>query len=117
VSLAAFNMSTNDESTIPGARFRYVRFRDRYDSLRRIVRENQWYFGSCADFDDADDSRVPGVVYDRAYLRKLLTGRFGLTASGEFEIDQFLGDPKARLRVTAQVQNYVNNIGILCLVR
>jgi hypothetical protein len=45
-----------------------------------------------------------------------MAGRFGsLTAAREKEINRFLRDANAAARVARQVQNYVNNVGILCL--
>ena len=91
-------------------------FQNEFDSLRKILESNQWYFGSCANFDDDDDSRVPGVLVDGDHLREMMARLDGrLTAAREKEIGQFLRDPEAARRVAADVQNYVNSVGILCL--
>jgi hypothetical protein len=106
-------MATLDENTVPRSLFRYVPFQNNFDSLRRVLESNQWYFGSCANFDDGDDSRLPGVRLDRDHLRGMMARSDGRLT--EREIEQFLRDPDAARRVTADVQNYINGVGILCL--
>lgn len=107
---------TNPEPTIPRFLYRYRAFRDEYDSLRRILRENRWYFGSRVNFDDQDDCIVTGVKIDRDYLESLVRARTGTMSPEQLNrIKQFVADPEGAKRVVAELQGYVDNVGILCL--
>lgn len=109
-------MPTNSEATIPKFLYRYRAFQDNYDSLRKILQENLWYFGSRVNFDDQEDCIVSGIELDRGYLENLLRARKGpLSAEQLNRIEQFLSDPDAGKRVVAETQGYVDNVGILCL--
>ncbi len=50
-----------EEYSIPKYLFRYRPFEDQFDSLRRILVNNEWYFGSRVAFDDQDDCKLPGI--------------------------------------------------------
>ncbi len=106
----------DSEPTIPRFLYRYRAFGDAYDSLRKILQENRWYFGSRGNFDDQEDCIVSGVKISREYLERLLRSRYG-TASAEqlSRMKQFLADPDAGNRLVAEMQGYVDNVGILCL--
>jgi len=41
--------------------YKYRAFDDPYDSLRRMLAQNDWWFGSRSSFDDKDDFVFPGV--------------------------------------------------------
>jgi hypothetical protein len=105
-----------EEYTVPKYLFRYRSFKDRFDSLRRILAKNEWYFGSRLVFDDQDDCKLPGILLDRDSMRSLLAKKDGkLTKAREDEIERFLADPSAERRTVEEVQDYVNRVGILCL--
>jgi hypothetical protein len=109
-------VETDSVPTIPRFLHRYRAFRDEYDSLRKILAENRWYLGSRVNFDDQEDCLVPGVIVDRSYLEKLMRTQYGtLTPALRSQIKQLLADPQAEKRVTADMQGYVDNVGILCL--
>ena len=89
-------MPTNSEATIPKFLYRYRAFQDNYDSLRKILQENLWYFGSRVNFDDQEDCIVSGIELDRGYLENLLRARKGLLSAEQLNrIEQFLSDPDA----------------------
>lgn len=106
-----------EEYSIPKYLFRYRPFEDQFDSLRRILVNNEWYFGSRVAFDDQDDCKLPGILMDRDYMRSLMAKKDGgLTKDREDEIERFLADPvEAERRTVDEVQGYVNRAGILCL--
>lgn len=106
-----------EEDTVPKYLFRYRSFADQYDSLRRILQRNEWYFGSRADFDDQSDCKLPGILIHPDHLRSVLAKRDGgkLTRDREDEIERFLANPKAQEQTLAAVQRYVDSVGILCL--
>lgn len=109
-------MDAKLEDTVPRLLFRYRPFRDEHDSLRKILLNNEWYFGSRRDFDDQADCVLTGVVRDPSHIRGLMTKAFGpLTADRESQIEQYLADPDGERRTVADVQEYINNVGILCL--
>jgi hypothetical protein len=106
----------DDENPVPRYLFRYLAFQDEYNSLRKILLNNEWYFNSRTNFDDQDDCRLPGLLVDRGHLREMMAKNAGgLTQAREREIEQFLADPDAATRTTAEIQSYVNNVGILCI--
>src|SRR5580692_4730047 len=106
-----------EEYSIPKYLFRYRPFEDQFDSLRRILVNNEWYFGSRVAFDDQDDCKLPGILMDRDYMRSLMAKKDGgLTKDREDKIERFLADPvEAERRTVDEVQGYVNRAGILCL--
>ncbi len=90
--------------------------RDDFDSLRRILTENLWYFGSRADFDDKLDCIVPGVVISRQFLERLVVSREGFTTeSWRSRVDMMASDPDAGDSVAVRVQQDVDHVGMLCL--
>jgi hypothetical protein len=102
--------------TVPRVLFRYRALHDRFDSVKKILLHNLWYLGSRKDFDDQKDMVLPGVVLDREHLRELAIRKNGnLTADIESQIEQFLADPKAEQRTVAEIQNDLDDVGILCL--
>jgi hypothetical protein len=104
------------DETIPRFLYRYRAFRDRYDSLRKILVENHWYFGSRREFDDQRDCVVPGVVIDRDHLERIVRSNDeNPKTEREQQLEQFLADPGAERKVTAAVQGYIDEVGILCL--
>jgi len=114
-------MSSSDpdaqpEETVPRFLFRYRPFRDEHDSLRKILVNNEWYFGSRQDFDDQADCKLTGVLLDRDHIRNLMVKAFGpLTPNRENQVEQYLADPDGERRTIADVQKYINDVGILCL--
>jgi hypothetical protein len=109
-------MPNKAEDTVPEYLFRYRAFDDPNDSVRRILLNNEWYFGSRLKFNDQSDCVLPGILLDRNYMRSLMAKRDGkLTKAREEEIDRFLADPSAERRTVDEVQGYVNSVGILCL--
>lgn len=105
-----------DDNAVPRFLFRYRAFLDKYDSLRRILVHNQWYFGSRLDFDDQDDCKLPGVLVRRKHLRRLMAEKDGsLTKAREQEIERLLKNPESEHHLTEEVQGYINRVGILCL--
>jgi hypothetical protein len=109
--------AVDTDQTIPKFLYRYRAYQDDYDSLRNILVENRWYFGSRTKFDDEDDCILPGVLTDdRDYLEKLARSVNGtLTTEQRQQIDQFLADPNAERKLTTEVQGYIDRLGILCL--
>jgi hypothetical protein len=107
----------SEDNTVPKYLFRYRSFADRYDSLRRILVNNEWYFGSRVDFDDQADCKLPGILIDRDHLRRVMAKKDGgkLSEAREKEIEQFLANPKSPDGTLAAVQKYVDSVGILCL--
>jgi hypothetical protein len=109
-------MKTHLEPTLPQFLYRYRAIQDGYDSLRKILAENRWYFGSRVNFDDQEDCVVPGITIDRDYLEGFtLNARGALSLADLNRIEQFVADPEAEKRVVAEMQGYVDNVGILCL--
>jgi len=109
-------VQSDSEPTIPRFLYRYRAFRDEHDSLRKILQENLWYFGSRVNFDDQEDCIVSGIELNRGYLEDLFRTRDGLLSAGQLnQIEQFLSDPDAARRVVNEMQGYVDNVGILCL--
>jgi len=105
-----------EDNTVPKYVFRYRSFNDPYDSLRRILLKNEWYFGSRLDFDDQADCKLPGILIYRDHLRSVMAKKDGgLTKAREDEIERFLADPKAQAQTLEAVQGFVNRVGILCL--
>ena len=107
----------NPKDTVQKYLFRYRAYGDAYDSLRRILQNNEWYFGSRKNFNDTQDCRVPGVIIDRAHLRRMMAKKDGgrLSKARRSEIEQYLSDPAAEQRTLTAVQQYVDSVGILCL--
>ena len=105
------------KDTVPKYLFRYRAYGDAYDSLRRILQNNEWYFGSRKHFNDTQDCRVPGVIIDRAHLRRMMAKKDGgrLSKARRSEIEQYLSDPRAEQGTLTAVQQYVDSVGILCL--
>jgi hypothetical protein len=109
-------MGAKPEDTVPRLLFRYRPFRDEHDSLRKLLLNNEWYFGSRQNFDDQADCELTGVVLDRKHIRDLMIKAFGpLTADRETQIEQFLANPDGERRAVAEIQKYINDVGILCL--
>jgi hypothetical protein len=109
-------VETESVPTIPRFLHRYRAVKDDFDSLRKILVENRWYFGSRVNFDDQEDCVVPGVTVDRSYLEKLARTHFGtLTPELRIQIEQLLADPQAEKRAKADLQGSIDNVGILCL--
>ena len=107
---------TNSEPTIPRFLYRYRALHDGYDSLRKILQENRWYFGSRVNFDDQEDCILSGVKIDREYLEHVARTRDGTLSARQLNrIQQLVGDPEAGTRIVAEMQGYVDNVGILCL--
>src|SRR5258708_5877170 len=105
-----------EDNTVPKYLFRYRPFKDPYDSLRRILVNNEWYFGSRLDFDDQNDCKLPGILIDRDHLRGVMARKDGgLTKAREDEIERYLANPKAKEQTLEAVQGFVNRVGILCL--
>lgn len=104
------------QDTVPKYLFRYRAFDDPNDSVRRILLNNEWYFGSRLKFNDQSDCVLPGILLDSDYMRSLMAKKDGkLTKEREDEIGRFLADPSAERRTVEEVQGYVNSVGILCL--
>ena len=105
-----------EDNTVPKYLFRYRSFKDPYDSRRRILVNNEWYFGSRLDFDDQADCKLPGILIDRDHLRGVMAKKDGgLTNARAEEIERFLANPKAEEQTLEAVQGFVNGVGILCL--
>src|ERR1700687_5953378 len=114
--MTSSELDAQSEGTVPQLLFRYRPFRDEYDSLRKILINNEWYLGSRQNFDDETDCVLTGIVRDRDHIRGLMTENYGaLTAARENEIERFLADPDGERRAVADVQKYINDVGILCL--
>jgi hypothetical protein len=114
--MSSSDLDAQPEATVPRLLFRYRPFRNEHDSLRKILVANEWYFGSRQDFDDQADCVLTGVVLDRNHIRDLMVKAFGpLTADRESQIEQYLADPEGERRTIADVQKYINDVGILCL--
>jgi len=104
------------ESTIPRYLYRFRAFQDEHESLKRILVDNRWYFGSRADFDDQQDCVVPGVTIDRRYLERLVIDRDeSISVRRRWQIERLLADPNAGRSLAAQIQWNVDNVGMLCL--
>jgi len=105
-----------EQDTVPKYLFRYRSFADQYDSLRKILLKNEWYFGSRVDFDDQSDCKLPGILIDRGHLRSVMAKKDGgLSKIREDEIERFLANPKSPEQTLEAVQGFVNRVGILCL--
>lgn len=102
------------DPTIPRFLYRYRAYQDDFNSLRNILVENRWYFGSRTKFDDEDDCVLPGVIVDdRDHLEEVVRSVNGTLTTEQ--IDRFLADPAAERKVTTEVQGYIDRLGILCL--
>ena len=56
------------------------------------------------------------MTLDRNHIRDLMVKAFGpLTTDRESQIEQYLADPDGESRTIADVQKYINDVGILCL--
>jgi hypothetical protein len=44
--MTSSELDAQSEGTVPQLLFRYRPFRDEYDSLRKILINNEWYLGS-----------------------------------------------------------------------
>ncbi len=92
--------------------YRYRRFSDEFDSLRRMLSENLWWFGSRTGFDDELDCVLGGITLTRADIERKVR-RSGGTES---DLREALNDPTLATRVPKSVQKQViDSIGILCL--
>jgi hypothetical protein len=101
---------------IPKYLYRYLPYRNEFDSLRQALKHNNWWFGSRANFDDEDDSRVPGIVIDGENLRRMNEEFYGtIDSQSEQSISTFLQDPESGAKATSAVQGFIDRVGMLCL--
>ena len=94
--------------------YRYRAFRDRdgRHSLRQILTENLWWFGSRTGFDDKRDSVLRRTRLTPKNLRRTICESGGT----ERDIRTTLNDATTVTRVTKAVQEKsIDTIGILCL--
>ena len=92
--------------------YRYRPFRDDFDSLRRILSENLWWFGSRTGFDDELDSVLGGIKLTRADIERKVRESGGT----ESDLRKALNDSTLAIRVPRSVQKQsIDSIGILCL--
>jgi hypothetical protein len=101
---------------LPKYLYRYLRYRNEFDSLRQALKHNNWWFGSRANFDDEDDSRLPGIVIDGENLREMNEEFYGaIDSESEQRISTFLQDPESGAKATIAVQGFIDRVGMLCL--
>ncbi len=92
--------------------YRYRAFRDENDSLRQILTENKWWFGSRKGFDDKRDSLLGGAVLSPEHLQRSIRESGG----SELDVRKAIKDPTTAARIARAVQERViDSIGILCL--
>jgi hypothetical protein len=103
--------SVVDQDTVYSL-YRYRPFRDRFDSLRRMLSENLWWFGSRTGFNDLRDSVLGGIKLTRGGLEATVRQNGGT----ERDIRKAVNDSSLSTRIPESVQKKsIDTIGILCL--
>ena len=107
----------NPKDTVQKYLFRYRAYGDAYDSLRRILQNNEWYFGSRKNFND-----TPGLSRTRSNNRSCPPpshdgeeGRRQTEQSAQVGNRTVPFGSAAEQRTLTAVQQYVDSVGILCL--
>jgi hypothetical protein len=101
---------------LPKYLYRYLPYRNEFDSLRQALKHNHWWFGSRSNFDDEDDSRLPGIVIDGENLRGMNKEFYGtIDSESERRISTFLQDSESGAKATSAVQGFIDRVGMLCL--
>jgi hypothetical protein len=101
---------------LPKYLYRYLPYRNQFDSLHQALKQNNWWFGSRANFDDQDDSRLPGIVIDGENVRGMAEEFYGpIDSESEQRISAFLEDPGSGAKATSAVQDFIDRVGMLCM--
>jgi Protein of unknown function (DUF2971) len=91
--------------------YRYRQLTDEFDSLRVILSENRWWFGSRTGFDDKLDCLLKDTKLTKSDIERRVRGGGGTKA----DLYKGLNDPALSHRVSSAIQEKViDKIGILC---